>query len=90
MGVEKRLKKIPNVIEKIEKLMRAETAGDPMCNLKWTKKTTQKKADERETINIKVSKTTVGKILRSLDFSLKSNLKTISSGGKVFTKEEKE
>lgn len=69
--------------------MRYETAGDPMSNLKWTKKTTQKIADELETINIKVSKTTVGKILRSLDFSLKSNLKTISSGGKVFTKEEK-
>ncbi len=70
--------------------MRYETAGDPMSNLKWTKKTTQKIADELETINIKVSKTTVGKILRSLDFSLKSNLKTISSGGKVLTKAEKE
>jgi hypothetical protein len=88
--VENKLKKIPNVIEKIEELMKYETAGSPMSNLKWTRKTTQKIADELATIDIKVSKTTVGKILKNLDFSLKTNNKTISNGGKVLTKEEKE
>lgn len=78
------------MIEKIKELMKYETAGSPMSSLKWTKKTTQKIADELATIDIKVSKTTVGKILKNLDFSLKTNIKTISNGGKILKKEEKE
>ena len=70
--------------------MRYETAGDPMSNLKWTKKTTQKIADELSELDIKVSKTTVGKILRDLGFSLKTNLKKIANGGKTQTKEKRE
>lgn len=70
--------------------MKYETAGDPMSDLKWTRKTTQKISDELDSIDIKVSKTTVGKILKSLNFSLKSNFKKISNGGKIITKEEKE
>ena len=50
------------MIKKIEKLMKYETAGDPMSDLKWTRKTTEKIADALDTIDIKVSKTTVGKI----------------------------
>lgn len=68
--------------------MKYETAGDPMSNLKWTKKTTQKIADELNSVGIKVSKTTVGKILKNLGFSLKTNIKNISNGGKSLTKEE--
>ncbi len=74
------------MIEKIEELMKYETAGDPMSNLKWTRKTTQKIADELSAADIKVSKTTVGKILKDLDFSLKTNIKTISNGGRELTK----
>lgn len=76
------------MIKKIEQLMKYETAGDPMSNLKWTKKTTQKIADELNSVGIKVSKTTVGKILKNLGFSLKTNIKNISNGGKSLTKEE--
>ena len=78
------------MIKKIEKLMKYETAGDPMSSLKWTRKTTEKIADALDTIDIKVSKTTVGKILKNLGFSLKTNIKRISNGGKVLTKKEKE
>ncbi len=70
--------------------MRYETAGEPTSNLKWTKKTTQKIADELAELDIKVSKTTVGKILKNLGFSLKTNLKNIANGGKVLTKEKRE
>ncbi|MEA1914833.1 MAG: ISAzo13 family transposase, partial [Campylobacterota bacterium] len=70
--------------------MKYETAGDPMSSLKWTRKTTQKIADALDTIDIKISKTTVGKILKDLDFSLKTNIKGISNGGKALTKKEKE
>ena len=61
--------------------MKYETAGDPMSGLKWTRKTTEKISQELASINIKVSRTTVGKILKKLGFSLKSNVKKISNGG---------
>jgi len=82
---ENKLKKIPEVIERIEELMKYETAGDPMSDLKWTRKTTAKIVDELALIGISVSKTTVGKILKGLNFSLKTNVKSISNGGKLIT-----
>jgi hypothetical protein len=70
--------------------MKYETAGDPMSDLKWTRKTTQKIADELANVGIKISKTTVGMLLKNLKFSLKTNVKRISNGGKIPTKEERE
>ena len=49
--------------------MKDETAGDPMSDLKWTRKTTAKISDELALIEIFVSKTTVGQILKGLNFS---------------------
>lgn len=69
--------------------MKYETAGDPISGLKWTRKTTKKIADELSFLGIKVSSGTVGKILADMDYSLKTNRKTISNGGKLQTKEEK-
>ncbi len=77
------------MIETIEEFMKYETAGSPMGHVKWTRKTTQKIADELATLDIHISKTTVGKILKDLDFSLKTNIKTISHGGEICTKEDK-
>lgn len=70
--------------------MEYETAGDPMSSLKWTRKTTQKIAQELNSVGIEVSKTTLGNILKKMGYSLKTNVKTISSGGKTPTKEERE
>ena len=56
--------------------MKYEIAGDPMSDLKWTRKTTAKIADELALIYIPVSKTTVGKILKGLNFSLNLNTST--------------
>jgi len=70
--------------------MKYETAGDPMGSLKWTRKTTQKIAEELKSVHVEVSKTTVGNILKKLGYSLKSNIKNISSGGKSLTKDERE
>ena len=61
-----------------------------MSDLKWTRKTTAKISHELALIDIFVSKTTVGKILKGLNFSLKSNVKSISNGGKPITKEKME
>ena len=68
--------------------MRYETAGDPMGGLKWTRKTTAKIAGELKLIGIEVSKTTVGNILKKIGYSLKTNVKKLSSGGKILTKAE--
>lgn len=62
--------------------MTHETAGDPMTGLKWTKKTTQKIADELNSIGIRVSPKTVARLLKQMGFSLRVNQKKIESGNK--------
>ena len=62
--------------------MSNERAGDPITGLKWTKKTTQKISDKLNTIGIKVSKNTVGSLLKDMDYSLKVNCKKNSNGDK--------
>ena len=57
--------------------MKYETAGDPMGSLRWTRKTTQKIAEELRSVGVEVSKTTVGNILKKLGYSLKTNIKNI-------------
>ena len=60
--------------------MKHEVAGDPMTGLKWTRKTTQKIADELNRLNIDVSANTVSRLLKQMGFSLKLNRKCIESG----------
>ncbi len=62
--------------------MKYETAGDPISGLKWTRKTTEKVADELESIGIKVSPNTAGKLLKKMGFSLRVNQKKIALGSK--------
>lgn len=71
---------MPAVIERIEALMEYETAGDPITGLKWTRKTTEKIANELESFGISVGRTTVGKLLKKMDFSLKVNHKKKALG----------
>ena len=70
--------------------MESETAGDPISGLKWTRKTTDKISKQIKSFGIPISSTTVGKILKQLGFSLKSNVKKISNGGKSVTIVEQE
>lgn len=62
--------------------MKHEIAGDPMSGLKWTRRTTQKIADELKHAGIDVSANTVARLLKKMGFSLKLNQKTIESGSK--------
>jgi len=55
--------------------MRHETAGDPMSDLRWTRKTTKKIAEELLSVGIRVSPNTVGKILKKMGYSLRVNHK---------------
>jgi hypothetical protein len=58
--------------------MADDTAGDPMSNLKWTRKSTYSISEELCSENIAISPKTAGKLLKDLDYSLKSNRKTIA------------
>jgi len=60
--------------------MEHETAGDPVSGCKWTRKTTQKIAQQLKRAGIKVSGNTVGRLLKKMNFSLRVNLKSLESG----------
>jgi Rhodopirellula transposase DDE domain len=60
--------------------MKHETAGDPMTGLKWTRRTTEKIAEELHKLGIEVSANTVGKLLKQMGFSLRVNHKKLSHG----------
>ena len=67
------------MIVRIEKLLEFETAGDPMSDLKWTRKTKGKIAKELYSLGISVSANTVGRLLKDMKFSLHVNRKQISA-----------
>ena len=67
------------MIQRIEKLLEYETAGNPMTRLKWKRKTLRKIAEELGSFGIQVSANTVGRLLRDLDYSLRSNRKAIAA-----------
>ncbi len=50
--------------------MATDTAGDPVSGVKWTRRTTEKVADELRSAGIDVSPTTVGKLLKDLGYRL--------------------
>jgi hypothetical protein len=60
--------------------MERETAGDPISGLKWTRKTTDKIARQLKRLGIAVGRNTVGRLLRGMKYSLRTNRKTISAG----------
>jgi hypothetical protein len=60
--------------------MRLDTAGDPISGLKWTHKTTEKIATALQHLGIHVGKSTVGRLLKTLKFSLRVNHKKRSNG----------
>ncbi|KKK90423.1 hypothetical protein LCGC14_2723160 [marine sediment metagenome] len=62
--------------------MKHETGGDPISGLKWTRKTTEKIAKELGKLHIEVSPNTVGRLLKSLGYSLRLNNKRLESGNK--------
>src|ERR1039458_10322288 len=72
-------KKTPEVISRIEELMRHDTAGDPITGVKWSRRRTRKMAAELTALGIAVSKNTVGRLLKQMDFKLRVNRKQIAS-----------
>lgn len=59
--------------------MKLETAGDPIRGLKWTRKTTAKIAKALRNHGIHVSRNTVARLLKQMDFRLRVNHKKRST-----------
>jgi len=57
-----------------------DTAGDPMTGIKWTRRTTDKIAEELRARGIDVCANTVAKLLKQMEFRLRVNHKKRSRG----------
>jgi len=66
------------VIPRLRALLETDTAGDPITGLKWTRKTTRNISEELGKAGIAVSRTTVARLLRALDYRLRVNHKKIA------------
>src|SRR5208337_3169644 len=71
-------KKTPDVIPALREVVSDDTAGDPITGLRWTHKTTQKLAEELSRRGFQVSHTTVARLLRLDDYSLRTNRKRLA------------
>ena len=70
------------MIEAIAHLLRHETGGDPMRDLKWSRRAIRKIAGQLHRVKIRVSASTVRRLLKQMGFSLRVNHKRLESGNK--------
>lgn len=68
--------KDPTLLSDLEALVEPTTRGDPECSLRWTCKSLRQLADELNAHGHQVSRTLVGELLESLNYSLQGNRKT--------------
>jgi len=59
-------------------MLEQDIAGDPITGLKWSRRTAGKIAIALGDIGINVSESTVGRLLKQMGFSLRTNRKSIS------------
>lgn len=59
--------------------MQDDVAGDPITGTQWTRRTTRKIADELTTLGISVSRSTVARLLKQMDYRLCLNRKHTAS-----------
>jgi hypothetical protein len=59
-------------------LLKEETAGDPMSEQKWHRSSLRHLMDELSRLGYWVSHTTIGRLLKQMDYSLKANAKRLS------------
>ncbi|MHB1599042.1 MAG: ISAzo13-like element transposase-related protein [Acidimicrobiales bacterium] len=57
-----------------------DTAGDPMNGMKWTRRTTEKIAEQLRSCGIEVCANTVAKLLKDLEYRLRVNHKKLKRG----------
>ena len=71
-------KKQPGILEALDELLQDATAGDPITGLKWTRKTSRKLARQLRRTGFQVGHSTVPRLARALDYTLRSNRKRLS------------
>ncbi len=76
-GRPKKTTEDPELLRHLEELVEPVARGDPMSPLRWTCKSLRRLADELVTQGHSVSYRTVGRLLKSLKYSLQGNRKTI-------------
>ena len=69
------IEKQPGLLQALDELVHPETRGNPMSLLRWTSKSTRHLADALVQKGFKVSDDTVGRILKSLGYSLQAPAK---------------
>lgn len=67
------------MIAEIEKLLRDDTAGDPISGIKWSRRASEKISRQLRRLRIWISGSTVRRLLKKLDFHLHVNKKAICS-----------
>ena len=67
--------KQPGLLEALDELVHPDTRGNPMSLLRWTSKSTRHLADALVQKGFKVSDDTIGRILKSLGYSLQAPAK---------------
>jgi hypothetical protein len=67
------------VLTALEHLLEDATAGDPISGLLWSRKTLEKLRHQLRTKGVIIGRSTIARLLRERDYSLKSNRKSIAS-----------
>jgi len=67
--------KQPGLLEALDELVNPATRGNPMSFLRWTSKSTAKLADDLVRQGLEITDDTVGRILKSLGYSLQAPVK---------------
>jgi hypothetical protein len=67
----------PSVLRDLEVLVEPDARGDPMSPLRWTCKSLRRLASELGAMGHDISHTVVGELLKTLNFSLQANRKTL-------------
>ena len=65
------------LLGRLDALVEPTSRGDPMCPLRWTSKSTSNLADALVAAGHRVSPDTVGRLLRSMDYSLQATAKQL-------------
>ena len=68
--------------------MKHDIAGDPLRGLKWTRRTTDKIADQLRSLGIDVRPRTVARLLKKMEYSLRVNHKRLSRGSQAGREEQ--
>jgi hypothetical protein len=71
-------KKDPTVVTQLQTLVDDATAGDPMTGWRWTHKSTRKLAKAMRRLGFTIGSTTVGRLLRAHQYSLRTNRKRLA------------